>query len=114
MACLHKLIFKRAKNCLNAREWVPADSSSPARLHLQGGNRRFICSVLTWRHFALVIKLPQTMSKPSKEAPLIGEIGRELMPGHFFRRDEVSDLVANLDGLNRKIEVLVKAGEPRI
>jgi hypothetical protein len=51
------------------------------------------------------------MSKPSKADPLIGEIGRELMPGHFFRRDEVSDLVTNLDGMHRKLEVLVKAGE---
>ena len=51
------------------------------------------------------------MSRRSKEDPLIGEIGRELMPGHFFRRDEVSDLVTNLDGMHRKLEVLVKAGE---
>lgn len=50
------------------------------------------------------------MSKPSKEDPLIGEIGRELMPGHFFRRDEVSDLVTNLGGMHRKLEVLVEAG----
>ena len=33
------------------------------------------------------------------------------MPGHFFRRDEVSDLVTDLDGMHRKLEVLVKAGE---
>ena len=33
------------------------------------------------------------------------------MPGQFFRRDEVSDLVTNLDGMHRKLEVLVKAGE---
>jgi hypothetical protein len=66
---------------------------------------------LTWWHFALAIKLPQTMSKPSKEDPLIGEIGSELMPGRFFRRDEVSDLVTKLDGMHRKLEVLVKAGE---
>jgi hypothetical protein len=51
------------------------------------------------------------MSKPSKQDPLIGEIGRELMPGHFFRRDDVSDVVTNLDGMHRKIESLVKAGE---
>jgi tetratricopeptide (TPR) repeat protein len=56
-------------------------------------------------------KLAQTMSKPSKADPLIGEIGRELMPGHFFRRDEVSGLVTNLDGMRRKLEGLVKAGE---
>ena len=49
------------------------------------------------------------MSKRSKEVPLISEIGRELMPGHFFRRDQVSDLVTNLDGMHRKLEVLVKA-----
>ena len=107
----HSSILSNANNCLNARQRVPADSSSLARLHLQGSNRRFICSILTWWHFALAIKLPQTMSKPSKEDPLIGEIGRELMPGHFFRRDEVSDLVMNLDGMHRKLEVLVKAGE---
>lgn len=33
------------------------------------------------------------------------------MPGQFFRRDEVSDLVANLDGMHRKLESLVKGGE---
>jgi hypothetical protein len=59
----------------------------------------------------MAYKLAQTMSMPSKKDPLIGEIGRELMPGHFFRRDEVSDLVTNLDGMHRKLEVLVKAGE---
>ena len=42
---------------------------------------------------------------------MVGEIGRELMPGHFFRRDEVSDLFTNLDGMHRKLEGLVKAGE---
>jgi tetratricopeptide (TPR) repeat protein len=104
-------MLSNAKNCLNARERVPADSSSLARLRLRGSNRRFICSVLTWWRFARAIKLPQTMSKPSKADPLIGEIGRELMPGHFFRRDEVSDIVTNLDGIHRKLEVLVKAGE---
>jgi hypothetical protein len=56
-------------------------------------------------------ELPQTMSKPSKADPLIGEIGRELRPGQFFRRDEVSDLVTNLDAMHRKLEVLVEAGE---
>jgi tetratricopeptide (TPR) repeat protein len=103
--------LSNAKNCLNARERVPADSSSLARLHLQGSNRRFICLILTWWHFALAIKLPKTMNKPSKADPLIGEIGLELMPGQFLRRDEVSDLVTNLDGMHRKLEVLVTAGE---
>ena len=56
-------------------------------------------------------KLAQTMSKASKADPLIGEIGRELMPGHFFRRDEVSELVTNLDRMQRKLEDLVKGGE---
>jgi hypothetical protein len=55
--------------------------------------------------------LAQTMSQRLKQDPLIGEIGSELSPGQFFRRDEVSDLVANLDGMNRKIEALIKAGE---
>jgi len=56
-------------------------------------------------------KLAQTMSKPSKEDPLIGEIGRELMPGHFFRRDEVSDLFTNLDRMHGKLEDMAKGGE---
>jgi tetratricopeptide (TPR) repeat protein len=55
--------------------------------------------------------LAQTMSQRLKQDPLIGEIGSELRPGQFFRRDEVSDLVTNLDGMHRKLEVLVKAGE---
>jgi hypothetical protein len=33
------------------------------------------------------------------------------MPGHFFRRDEVSALVTKLDGMHRKLETLVKTGE---
>jgi len=51
------------------------------------------------------------MSKKLKEDPLIGEIGSELVPGQFFRRDEVSDLVTNLDRMGEKLETLVKAGE---
>jgi hypothetical protein len=50
------------------------------------------------------------MSKRPKEDPLINEIRRVLMPGQFFRRDEVSELVDDLEELNRKLEVLVKAG----
>jgi tetratricopeptide (TPR) repeat protein len=51
------------------------------------------------------------MNKPSKKDPLIGEIGRELLPGQFFGRDDVSDLVTNLDAMNRQVGDLVKAGE---
>jgi hypothetical protein len=47
---------------------------------------------LTWWQFALATKLPQTKGKPSKAVPLVGEIGREPVLGHFFRRDEKSDL----------------------
>jgi hypothetical protein len=51
------------------------------------------------------------MSKRPKEDSLISEIRRVLMPGQFFRRDEVSELVDDLEELNRKLEVLVKAGD---
>jgi hypothetical protein len=50
------------------------------------------------------------MSKRPKEDPLINEIRRVLMPGQYFQRDEVSELVGDLDVLNRKLEVLVKTG----
>jgi hypothetical protein len=33
------------------------------------------------------------------------------MPGQFFRQDEVSELVDDMEELNRKLEVLVKAGD---
>jgi len=50
------------------------------------------------------------MSTRPTQDPLIDEIRHALMPGQFFRWDEVSELVEDLEKLLRKLEFLVKTG----
>jgi tetratricopeptide (TPR) repeat protein len=52
------------------------------------------------------------MSKRANKDPLVAEIQSALMPGQFFRQDEVSELVDNLEGLHEKLRALMKSGEP--
>lgn len=49
--------------------------------------------------------------RKDKEDPVVSEIRYELMPRHYVRWDEVSQLVHNLDRVHEKVDALVKAGE---
>lgn len=51
------------------------------------------------------------MSKRRNQDPLITELQSTLVPGQFFRSDEVSELVDDLERLHEKLGAMAKAGE---
>src|ERR1035441_909180 len=51
------------------------------------------------------------MNKRGKEDPFVVEIENELMPGQFFRWDEVSELTDGLERVHEQVQALVKSGE---